>query len=83
MLDSWGLLRLRQGHLPKARAALVLAARLAPHEAEILGHLAEVWVATGQVERARSTLARARAVAPDAALRQRIDLALDALPPPR
>lgn len=49
ILDSWGWLLYRQGHLPEAEQALAQAARLAPHQAEIRGHLDAVRAEIGKL----------------------------------
>jgi tetratricopeptide (TPR) repeat protein len=48
ILDSWGWLLYRQGKLPEAERALAQAAHLAPHQAEIQGHLDEVRARIGK-----------------------------------
>jgi len=47
VLDSWGWLRYRQGHLADAERALAHAARIAPQQTDIRDHLAEVRARVG------------------------------------
>lgn len=48
ILDSWGWLLFRQGRLPEAEKVLAQAVHLAPHLAEIRGHLDEVRARIGK-----------------------------------
>ena len=79
VLDSWGWLRFRQGKTREAVRTLDRAARFAPLEAEILVHLAAAWAADGAPNTALSTLEKAAALRPAAALQQRIDALRSAL----
>jgi Flp pilus assembly protein TadD len=76
VLDSWGLLRLRQGELTLAARALGRAADLAPREPEILLHLAELNAARGELARARHVARRALALPCPPALRARLEALL-------
>lgn len=79
ILDSWGWLRRAEGDLEVADRALMRAARLAPHEAEILVHAATVAAARGGRIRARRLLGFARALPTAPELTATIDRALAGL----
>jgi Flp pilus assembly protein TadD len=72
IIDSLGWLCFRRGELTRAQALLEMAARLAPKEAEVLEHLAEVNASSRQVERAVALLRRAISVSDDARLTARL-----------
>lgn len=76
VLDSWGLLRLRQGQHALAARALGRAAALAPHEPEILLHVAELNAARGELARATAMARRALALPGPPRLRARLDALL-------
>jgi tetratricopeptide (TPR) repeat protein len=81
ILDSWGWLELRRGHLDPALRALAHAHRVAPGEAEILLHLALAWAARGAPRTAADLLADALARRPPGPLARRIERARATLPP--
>jgi tetratricopeptide (TPR) repeat protein len=72
ILDSWGWLRLRQGHAREAVRVLDRAARFAPLAPEILVHLAAAWAADGAPRTAVATLDRAAALSPSPEVQKRI-----------
>lgn len=73
ILDSWGWLRLQQGHTREAVFALDHAYRFAPRETEILVHLAAAWAADGAPRHAAELLDRAAAQKPSPDVMRRID----------
>ncbi len=72
ILDSYGWLLYRRGQTRAAIAALDQAARFAPREAEILVHLATVWLSDHQAHTAAELLDRADALHPAPAVQRRI-----------
>ena len=81
IIDSLGWLMFRQGKLVSAREMLEMAVRLSPREAEVLAHLAEVYVALKQPSRAVDLLRRAAAASEDEQLSARINKRLEQLKP--
>jgi len=77
IMDSLGWLYFRQGRLTEAQRVLRVACRLAPREAEVLGHLAEVTAALKDLGGALQLLRRALALSDDpkltARFRQRLN----------
>jgi predicted Zn-dependent protease len=77
IMDSLGWLYFRQGRLTEAQRVLRVACRLAPKEAEVLGHLAEVTAALKDLGGALQLLRRALPLSDDpkltARLRQRLN----------
>jgi predicted Zn-dependent protease len=81
VLDSWGWLRHRQGLDGDAVKVLEHALRIAPGQAELWVHLAEIRLTIGDRRGARAALERARGAHPSPDLARRIEVKLTALPP--
>jgi tetratricopeptide (TPR) repeat protein len=72
IIDSLGWLYFRQGRLLEARRVLSMAVRLAPREAEVLGHLAEATAASKDLVGALQLLRRALTLSEDPQLTARM-----------
>ncbi len=80
VLDTWGWVRLKQGHAREAVRALGHAVRIAPHEPELQIHLAAAWAADGAPRTAAAVLDRLGARPLTPAMRKKLDAVRQTLP---
>jgi tetratricopeptide (TPR) repeat protein len=81
LLDSLGWAHLRLGQLDKAALFLEQAGRLEPVDAEILGHLGQLYELRADKQRAAVTFRRALALNPDDRLRRQLEEGLARVEP--
>jgi tetratricopeptide (TPR) repeat protein len=73
LLDSLGWAHLRLGQLDKAALFLEQAGRLEPVDAEILGHLGQLYELRAEKQRAAAAFRKALDLNPDDRLRRQLE----------
>jgi tetratricopeptide (TPR) repeat protein len=56
ILDTYGLILTKSNRLPEALEVLTLANKLSPQDTDIIGHLADAYIANNQLEKAEKLL---------------------------